>query len=170
MFKKSMTAIGIAMIVATPALAKEGPFDVSDISAKVYEGDDAIKSTNAYEFYPEIMTDLENAIRAEVPMAEEGEADTLEIAVLVRGLTMDNDPMLVDGEFNQLTAELEITPEGGSPVLWSNVITINAETAPTPFPSVKPDDSVYYDAMLKAFAMKTADMMEENVKEIPETK
>lgn len=157
MFKKTMTAIGLAMVVATPVMALEGPFPIKDIDADVYM--ESIGNTNALEFYPEIATDIENAIRARVDLADDEDYRPVNIEVKITGLLLNDSPLLTDqGEFNVLQGIVEIVDSRNPNVKRTEPVLLEAYEAEVPYPAFSPDNKEFYTAMVYAFADRAAEI------------
>ncbi|WP_407493118.1 hypothetical protein [Pseudooceanicola sp. MF1-13] len=166
MLKKTLTALGLSMAVATPALALEGPFPIKDIEADTYF--EAMDNANALDFYPEIATDIENAIRARVDLADEDDFRPLNIDVLVTGLRLNDNPVLTSsGEFNVLEGLVEVVDARNPEVKVSEPVLLEAYEAEVPYPAFSPDDKEFYTAMVYAFADRAAEIAA-SVDELPD--
>jgi len=161
-----MTAIGLAMVVATPVVALEGPFPIKDIDADTYF--EAMDNTNALEFYPEIATDVENAIRSRVDLADDEDVRPLNIDVQVTGMRLNDSPMLTDqGEFNVLEGIVTVTDARNPEIRFVEPVLLEAYEAEVPYPAFSPDDSEFYTAMVYAFADRAAEIAA-SVDELPD--
>jgi hypothetical protein len=166
MFNKTMTAIGLSLAIATPVMALEGPFPIKDVDADTTL--QAMDNTNALEFYPNIATDIENAIRARVDMADDEDYRPLNIDVLVTGLRLNDSPMLTaDGEFNVLEGMVEVIDSRNPEVRFAQPVLLEAFAAEVPYPAFSPDDKDFYTAMVYAFADRAAEFAA-TVDELPD--
>mgnify|MGYP001627859155 FL=1 len=166
MLTKTMTAMGLALTMVTPAMALEGPFPVKEITADTYF--DAMENPNALDHYPQIANDIENAIRARVDMADEDDYRPLNIDVQVTALRLNDSPILTDeGEFNILEGIVNVYDSRNADVKQVEPIILNAFEAEVPYPAFSPDNSEFYTAMVYAFADRAAEMVAE-VKTLPD--
>ena len=165
MFKKTMTAMGLALIVATPVAAVEGPFPVREIDAHT---DFLNANTTALEFYPEVMTDIENAVRARVDMADEDDVRDVGIDVILTSMRVNDTPGLTDdGEFNTLEGSIAVFDQDGQPPVYVQQVLLEATELDLPGPTIGPDDEDFYTAMVLAFVDKVAEAVAE-VDDLPE--
>ena len=157
MFKKTMTAMGLALIVTTPALAVEGPFPIKDIAASTSFA--AMANPNAMQYYPDIANDIENAVRARVDLADEDDVRPLSMDITVTALRLNDNPVLTDtGEFNILEGFVTVYDDRNPEVKKIEPIILEAMEAEVPYPAYSPDNRDFYTAMVYAFADRAAAM------------
>ena len=153
MFKKTMTAVGLVLLVATPAMAVEGPFPVRDIEGTAtFESD---MNPNALQFYPDVAKDVEAAAREASPRAADDSSRPLDVKINITALRLNDNPVLTDdGNFNVMEGVVTVydamRPEAG-PIKTDSVL-VSAEQMQTAMPSFSPDNRDYYNAMVAAFA------------------
>lgn len=165
MFKKTMTALGLALIVTTPALALEGPFPVKEIAAST--SFDAMKNPNALDYYPEIATDIENAVRARVELADADDHRPLSMDISVTSLRLNDNPVLTDtGEFNVLEGVVTVYDSRNPEVKVVEPVLLEAMEAEVPYPAYSPDNRDFYTAMVYAFADRAAEIAR-NIDDLP---
>lgn len=167
MFKKTLTALGVTLLVATPALAVDGPFPVRDVESITFF--DAMKNPNALDYYPELAMDVTNAIKAQANAATEDDAHSVDIEVQITSMRLNDDPILTgNGEFNILEGIVTIDdPTGG--VVKSEPVVMRAEEMDVPYANVSPDNRDFYNAMVLAFADRAVEIAN-SVTELTETK
>ncbi|MGC0222183.1 hypothetical protein SAMN05421762_2228 [Pseudooceanicola nitratireducens] len=166
MFKKTMTAMGIALIAATPALALEGPFPIKDIDADT--NFQAMENPNALDHYPDLANDIENAIRARADLADEDDYRPLNLDIQVTALRLNDNPVLTDdGEFNILEGIVNVYDEANPQPIRTEPIILEAMEAEVPYPAFSPDNDDFYKAMVYAFADRAVSIAGE-ITELPD--
>ena len=167
MFKKTMTAVGLAMIVATPVLAVEGPFPVREVDASTHL--EAFENPNALDYYPDVAADVDAAVAAKVDAAPEDAEHSLGLSIKVTALRLNDNPVLTDdGKFNIMEGVVVVYDKEGDSPLKNEAIILRAEEMPTAMPAFSPDNRDFYIAMVDAFADRTAEIVE-GVDFLPDT-
>ncbi|WP_136635345.1 hypothetical protein [Pseudooceanicola onchidii] len=166
MFKKTLTAAGIALIAATPVLAVEGPFPVGEIATET--NFDSMKNPNALDYYPEVAADINAAIseRAKVDPGMGERPVDLEVRIL--SMRLNDDPVLTgDGAFNMLEGLVTVEDSANGKTVISQPILLNAEEMEVPYLSVSPENRDFYNAMVLAFADRAVEIAN-SVDELPD--
>ncbi|WP_088625245.1 hypothetical protein [Oceanicola sp. 22II-s10i] len=159
MFKRAVTAIGLALALSAPAYALNEPLPVSNVKV-----DTALEGVNAPDvlgIYPKINEDLTAAIweRMENPMS--GSADGYDIDVRVTNMMLDDAPMGPDGQFNTLEGIVAYTKPLEAAPVHSVPVTIRATSGAVPpgVIAIAPSEGDFYAAMIGAFAKTVEDQM-----------
>ncbi|EAQ03298.1 hypothetical protein OB2597_01722 [Pseudooceanicola batsensis HTCC2597] len=161
MFKKTVTAAGLALFAATPVFAVEGPFAVKEVDADTYF--EAMENPNALDYYPNIAEDIESAVRARADMADDEDYRPINIDIVVTALRLNDSPVLTDeGEFNILEGIVNIrdTAETEADPVISEPVVLRAEEAAVSYPAFSPDNNAFYNAMVAAFAERAVALAE----------
>lgn len=166
MFSKTMTAIGLAMVTASPVLAVEGPFPVRDIESIAFF--ESMKNPNALDYYPDVAEDVAAAIRDRVDLADEDTVRAVDLDIRITSMRLNDNPVLTDnGEFNILEGLVIVSDDIGDGVVESLPVILRAEEMDVPYPSTSPDTADFYNAMVLAFADRAVEITE-GVTELPD--
>lgn len=159
MFKKTMTALGVTLIAATPVLAFEGPFPVGEVDTVAYF--DSMKNPNALDYYPDVAADVDAAIIDRVGRSDDSDARKVDVDVQITSMRLNDNPILTDdGDFNILEGIVTVRDAIGREVVAYEQITLKAEEMSVPYASTSPDKDAFYTAMVSAFADRTAEITE----------
>ncbi len=151
----SVTALSCAAYAADPIA-----FSNVNVEASM----SAVESNNALKVFPEIVTDLRNAVSERV-MASDDDSDPT-IRIDVRKISLNGNPMLTgSNEFNEIEGVVDITDDSntiGSQSFAVNVAAYAADIAvPEGYVTVSPSEEEFYVAMISGFADVVAAQVEE---------
>lgn len=156
--KKLSLAAGVSLLALTSYAnaADLPPISSIDVGTTYAAATDA----NAAEKFPDITTDLQEAIAERVPTSSDA-ADS-RIKVELRKVSLNGNTMLNDaGEFNELEGVVSIEAEGSSTGSRSFPVSIAALSADTQAPEgtyvIQPSTDDFYNVMIGAFADRVAE-------------
>ncbi|MEM5519223.1 hypothetical protein [Sulfitobacter sp. AS59] len=145
------TTVSLAAL-STAAVASEDII-FSEINVTAVMG--AAENANALDVFPEIVTDLEQAIATRVSTGSDASLPTIKIDI--RQISLNGNPMLTSLEgFNEISGIVAITDDNNSIGAQSFAVNIAAYPAdqivPEGFVAVPPSQDDFYDAMIEGFA------------------
>jgi hypothetical protein len=145
------TSVSIAAL-STAAYANE---EIAFSEIKVEAVLDAAENTNALEVFPEIVTDLEQAIASRVKTGSDAGLPTIKIDV--RQISLNGNPMLTSIEgFNEISGVVAISDDNNSIGAQSFAVNVAAYPAEQVIPEgyvvVAPSEEDFYNAMILGFA------------------
>ncbi|GLT09807.1 hypothetical protein ACFQFQ_11085 [Sulfitobacter porphyrae] len=157
--KKLGLAAGVSLLALTSYAnaADLPPISSIDVGTTYAAATDA----NAAEKFPDITTDLQEAIAKRVPTSSDA-ADS-RIRVELRKVSLNGNTMLNDaGEFNELEGVVSIESDDGSSTgSRSFPVSIAALSADTQAPEgtvlIQPSTDDFYNVMIGAFADRVAE-------------
>ena len=164
MFKKTMTALGATLLIATPALAIDGPFPIREVETTTYFG--AMENPNALDYYPELAIDVAEAVKSlAIPTTAEG-PHQVDVDIQITSMRLNDDPVLTgNGDFNILEGTVTVEDATGG-ILKSEPVVLRAEEMDVPYANESPDNRDFYNAMVMAFADRAFEVAN-SVTELP---
>lgn len=165
--KKTTAALALVAASATgvAALAPVSDIDVTTESM-------AIADAEAFAFLDTLKGDLEKAISERVTFADE--TGSVDIHVDIRNISLNGTPVGPDAEeFNELDGVVSIRAAGTGNNVLSYPVQLAAYQAETVAPEgwivVNADNGDFYTALVEAFAVETAEKLEQvNVNDVAE--
>ncbi|MBQ0806162.1 MAG: hypothetical protein KBT65_15070 [Sulfitobacter sp.] len=145
------TSVSLAAMSAAAFANEEIIFSEVTVEA----GLEAAEDTNALEVFPEIATDLQQAISTRVKFGSDASLPTIKVDL--RSVSLNGNPMLTPIEgFNEIAGVVVISDDNnsiGSQSFPVNVAAYPAEQViPEGFIGVQPSEEDFYNAMILGFA------------------
>lgn len=145
------TSVSVAALSSAAFAAEPVAFSEVNVEASI----DAAQDANALMMYPEIVTDLQAAVRTRIVGSADAGDPTIRIDI--RKISLDGDTMLPDNkEFNEIEGVVAITDDNGEIGAQSFAVKVAAYPAeqivPEGYIAVAPSEADFYAAMINGFA------------------
>jgi len=145
------TSVSLAALSTVASANEEIIFSEINVSAAM----GAAENTNALDVFPEIVTDLEQAIASRVQTGSDASLPTIKIDI--REISLNGNPMLTSLEgFNEISGVVAIADDNNSIGAQSFAVNVAAypadQIAPEGFITVPPSEGDFYSAMIEGFA------------------
>ncbi|WP_339759422.1 hypothetical protein [uncultured Sulfitobacter sp.] len=145
------TSVSIAALSTAAFASEEIVFSEIDVTAVM----GAAENANALDVFPEIVTDLEQAIASRVQTGSDASLPTIKIDI--RQISLNGNPMLTSLEgFNEISGVVAIADDNNSIGAQSFAVNIAAypgdQIVPEGFVAVQPSEDDFYNAMIAGFA------------------
>lgn len=160
----TVKSLGFAASVSLLALTGAASAEMAKVHMIEVEANlAAAEDSNAAMFFPEIATDVANAIQERVEASDD--MDDFKIKVDIRKVALEGDMMLPDSkEFNQMEGVAVIESPNATPVSLSFPVRISAvsadATVPEGYIAIAPSELDFYNAMVYGFANTVIERLE----------